>query len=137
MAEMKTRATEASVDEFLNRVGNARRREDGWTLLRMYKAVTRKTPTMWGPSIVGFGTYRYRYASGREGEICMAGFSPRSGALVLYLMDFAGRAALLKKLGKHKTGKGCLYINGLEDVDTGVLRQLIAGSYAQARRESV
>jgi hypothetical protein len=100
------------------------------------KTVTRKTPKMWGPSIVGFGQYHYRYASGHEGDICMAGFSPRSGALVVYLTEFAGRAALLKQLGKHRIGKGCLYINRLEDVDLDVLRQLVTASYEHAKRTS-
>jgi hypothetical protein len=133
MAELKTKKTDASVEDFLNGVPNERRRQDGLALLKLMTSVTRQKPKMWGPTIVGFGQYHYKYASGHEGDICMAGFSPRGSALVVYLMPFEGQVALLKKLGKHKMGKGCLYINKLEDVDTTVLRKLVAASYQHVK----
>jgi len=130
MAEMKTKVNDASVEEFLNRVGNAKRREDAFAILKMMKAVTRKPPRMWGPSIVGFDQYHYKYASGHEGAICMIGFSPRAQALTLYAMPSAkDREKLLAKLGKHTTGKGCLYIRKLEDVDLKALRALAEAAY--------
>ena len=134
MAELKTKANDASVENFLNRVPNARRREDAFRILKLMKTVTRKPPRMWGPSIVGFGQYHYTYATGHEGDICMTGFSPRSQALTIYVMPgFDRYAALMKKLGKYKTGKGCLYINKLDDVDMDVLRQLVTESYRYVR----
>jgi hypothetical protein len=102
----------------------------------MMQDITGAPPKMWGPSIVGFGSYRYTYASGRSGEICITGFSPRSGALVVYLGPGIDNAKLMGKLGKHKTGKGCLYINKLDDVDRGVLRKLIEHSIAELRKRA-
>jgi hypothetical protein len=130
MAEMKTKANDASVSDFLNGIANDVRRRDALAVLGMMKSVTRKQPRMWGPSIVGFDRYHYKYASGHEGDMCMIGFSPRAQALVLYIMPgFERYAPLMKKLGKHSTGKGCLYIRKLEDVDTGVLRELVTNAY--------
>jgi hypothetical protein len=130
MVELKTKVNDASVERFLDGVGNARRREDAFTVLKMMKAETRQPARMWGPSIVGFGQYHYKYASGHEGDMCLIGFSPRAQALTLYLMPgFEGREALLKKLGKHTAGKGCLYIKSLDDIDIGVLRQLVREAY--------
>ena len=98
-------------------------------MLEIMKQVTRSEPKMWGPSIVGFGSYHYKYASGREGDMCLTGFSPRKQDLTLYLMgSFNGRDALLAKLGKHKSGKACVYITRLADVDLKVLSQLISAS---------
>ena len=99
------------------------------------RSVTRKAPRMWGPSIVGFDRYHYKYDSGREGDLCMVGFSPRRQALTLYLMDgYDRQAALMNKLGKYTTGRSCLYIKRLEDVDLTVLRQLIEAGYAETKR---
>ena len=134
MAETKTKATNASVTDFLDRVKSEQKRKDAYTVLRLMKTVTGKQPKMWGPSIIGFDEYHYRYESGREGDICMIGFSPRSQALTLYLMSgFTGYKALLKKLGKHKISKACLYINKLEDIDIKILEKIIDGAYRYAQ----
>ena len=133
-AELKTKVNDASVEDFLNRVPNDARREDAFALLKLMKAVTRKAPEMWGASIVGFGRYHYKYASGREGDMCLVGFAPRTQALVLYVMPgFPTREALLKKLGKHTTGEGCVYIRKLEDVDLAVLKQFVTDGYTYMR----
>ena len=138
MAENKTVKTAASVDKFLSAVENKRRREDGLALLEMMKNVTGLEPEMWGPSIIGFGSYHYRYDSGREGDMPLTGFSPRSRSLSLYIMSgFDEYDALLSKLGKHRTGASCLYINKLADVDMDVLRKLVSQSveHMKAGRE--
>lgn len=130
MAENKTQKTGASVEGFLEAVEHPRRREDGRVLLRMMQEITGLKPEMWGPSIVGFGDYRYRYDSGREGDFFLVGFSPRKQSLSLYLPDgFPAYGALLAALGKHRKGAFCLYVNKLADVDPGVLRQLITESF--------
>jgi hypothetical protein len=130
MAANKTKATAVSVEAFLDKVPNATRREDAYTLVKMMKAITRQPAQMWGPSIVGFGSYHYKYATGREGDIPMAGFSPRSGAMTVYVMSaMPGFRDLVARLGKCKTSVACLYINKLADLDQKVLRELIAGSY--------
>ena len=129
MAELKTQKTDASVEESLNAVENERRRADSFALLELMREVTGEEPAMWGTSIVGFGTYRYQYASGREGEWMQVGFSPRKRNLTLYIMPgFDGYRSLLEKLGKYRTGKSCLYINKLDDVDLPTLRELIRQS---------
>ena len=129
MAELKTKKTSASVGAFLDAVPDATTRKDCRTLVQMMKKATKAQPKMWGPSIVGFGDYRYKYESGREGDWFRAGFSPRKNALTLYVMSgFPKHAELMSKLGKHKTGKGCLYIKQLADVDMRVLEQLIERS---------
>ena len=139
MAENKTVKTGASVDEFIAGVENKRRREDGLVLLEMMRDVTGLEPDMWGPSIIGFGSYHYRYESGREGDMPLIGFSPRKQSLSLYIMsgfDMSGfdeYDALLGKLGKHRTGASCLYINKLADVDMGVLRELVTRSVEHMR----
>jgi hypothetical protein len=136
MAEIKTKKNAASVTDFLDSVANETRRADAKAVLKLMKKATGKQPKMWGGAIVGFDEYHYQYASGHEGEMCMVGFSPRSSAMVLYtLIGSDGEDALLKKLGKHKRSKGCLYINKLADVDVGVLEQLVRESHAyqQAR----
>ena len=133
---IKTRERTASVTRFLTGVKNARRREDAQDVLAMMKAVTRIQPKMWGPSIVGFGRYHYCYESGREGDMPMVGFSPRSASLVLYIMPgFERYDALMKRLGKHSTGRSCLYINKLDDVDTTVLRKLITEAYRYMKKK--
>ncbi|MGZ4659949.1 MAG: DUF1801 domain-containing protein [Arthrobacter sp.] len=130
MAENKTQPTDASVEDFLDGVENSTRRQDGFRLLELMKAATGETPVMWGPGIVGFGSYHYRYASGREGDTVAVGFSPRKGSLSLYGLTYAPEAAeLLPRLGKHTAGAGCLYINTLEDVDEAVLAELIRAAH--------
>jgi hypothetical protein len=129
MADNKTKPTNASVTAYLASIENDRRRADAGIVCDMMKEVTGEKPRMWGDSMVGFGTYSYKYASGREGEWFVAGFAPRKANLVLYIMSgFKGHAALMKKLGKHKTGSSCLYINKLDDVDMKVLRELVRRS---------
>jgi hypothetical protein len=131
MAELKTQKNDASVEEFIAAVANDSRREDAKAVLKLMQKVTGKKPRMWGGSIVGFDEYHYRYASGHEGDMCMIGFSPRASALTLYVLpDFDDKQELLHKLGKHKTGKGCLYINRLADVDMKVLETIIRTAYA-------
>ena len=130
MPENKTKAHDASVEAFLDRVPNATRREDAYTLVRMLKSITRQPPKMWGPSIVGFGSYHYKYATGREGDMPMAGFSPRAAAMTVYVMRGNARFdGLIARLGKCKTSVSCLYINKLADVDLAVLRELMTLSY--------
>ncbi len=130
MAENKTQATDASVDGFLAAVDHPVRRADGLRLLAMMSEITGERPRMWGPSIVGFGQYHYKYATGREGDAAAVGFSPRKASLSLYGVTYSPEAAgLLERLGKHKTGAGCLYVNKLADVDEAVLRELIRTGY--------
>ena len=131
MAELKTRKTIDSVEKFLNKVADEQRRKDCFQLLDIMKAATKAEPAMWGTSIVGFGLHRYKYESGTKGEWFLVGFSPRKQDLTLYIMRGLERYdALLKKLGKHKTGKSCLYVKKLDDVDMPTLKQLIKQSIA-------
>ena len=126
MAQNKTQFTTENVSRFIEAVPDVRRREDAKTLRALMERAIGEPPRMYGPSIVGFGHYRYRYESGREGEAGVAGFSPRGRELVVYLpADPPDKDALLARLGKHKMGKCCLYIKRLEDVDMGVLEQLV------------
>lgn len=130
MSQNKTLPTDASVADFLAAVPNARRRADGQALLEMMRDITGIEPQMWGPSIIGFGSYHYKYESGREGDMPMIGFSPRSRSLSLYIMDgFDDHDDLLSRLGKHRKGASCLYVNKLADVDTAILRELITRSF--------
>jgi hypothetical protein len=125
-AENKTRETRASVEKFLNGVKDEKMREDSFKILKMMKQITKSEPKMWGSSMVGFGNYHYKYASGREGDWFITGFSPRKQSLTLYTMTYLEKHKdILKRLGKFKTGKGCLYINKLEDIDMKVLKELI------------
>jgi hypothetical protein len=134
MAELKTKPTEQPVEDFLNRVPDERKRQDSFVILEMMKEVTGEEPIMWGDSIVGFGSYRYKYSTGREGDWLVVGFSPRKQNLTLYgLQGWNQYQDLLGKLGKYKTGKGCLYINKLSDVDQDVLKDLIRQSVTAAR----
>ena len=129
MAELKTKPNEASVEDFLNGVPDQKKRQDSFAILDLMKQVTGDEPIMWGDSIVGFGTYKYKYASGRKGEWPITGFSPRKQNLTLYIMSgFDEYDELLENLGKHSTGKSCLYIKKLEDVDQDVLRELVSKS---------
>ena len=133
-SEPKTKPTTESVDAFLDRIPDAARREDCRTVMRMMTEIAGAPPVMWGTGIVGFGSYRYTYASGHHGDWPVAGFSPRKQDLTLYLMSgFDAHAALMARLGKCKTGKSCLYLKRLADVDLDVLRQLIAASVAAVR----
>ena len=136
MAELKTQKTKASVAAFLNSIEDEKKRKDAKAIDKLMREVTGAKPAMWGPSIVGYGKYHYKYASGREGDWFQTGFSPRKQNLTLYIMDgFSKQATMLKKLGKHKTGKSCLYIKRLEDVDLGVLRQMIEASVARTSKK--
>jgi hypothetical protein len=126
MAKAKTIPTEQSVETFLDTVSGEKVRDDCRAIVRLMEKVTGEKPRMWGPSIVGFGSYRYRYESGHEGDICLTGFSPRKQNLSLYVLaGFPGQEAVLGKLGKYKAGKGCLHVKKLEDIDIGVLETLI------------
>ena len=126
MAELKTKVSDQSVEKFLNGIADEKRRRDCFTVLELMKQATKAEPRMWGSAIVGFGSYHYKYASGREGDWPLIGFSPRKQNLTLYLMPgFEQYDALLKTLGKHKTGKVCLYINRLDDIHLPTLKKLI------------
>ena len=128
-AEAKTKPTKVKVSDFLNKVSDATRREDCFAVARMMEEITGEKPQMWGPSIVGFGTWHYKYASGHEGDWPVAAFSPRKQDLTLYLMPgFENRGELMSKLGKHKTGKSCLYIKRLSDIHIPTLKKLIKAS---------
>ncbi len=135
MGELKTRPTSRSVTEFIRSVEPAERRKECRTVMKIMREVTGARPRMWGDSIVGYGSYHYKYASGREGDWFVAGFSPRKQALTLYIMSgFENYHGLLKKLGKHATGRSCLYLRRLEDVDLEVLREMISRSVAHVSR---
>jgi hypothetical protein len=129
MSELKTKVTKASVDKFLRSIKDEQARADCIKIAELMQKVTKTEPKMWGTSIVGFGSYHYKGASGREGDWFITGFSPRKQALTLYLMGgFDDQAELLARLGKYSTGKGCLYINKLADVDSKVLKELVSRS---------
>ena len=135
MAGNKTRSTDASVSTFLAAIDDAQRREDCQALLAMMSRITGQPAVMWGPSIVGFDTYHYRYESGREGDMAVTGFSPRSRDISIYLMaESPDQADLLARLGRHRMGKACLSIRRLSDVDIDVLEQLVSGSVAALRQ---
>ena len=135
MAENKTKVTEASVESYFSAIKDEARRRDCEALARLMTKATKQPPKMWGTSIVGFGSYHYKYESGREGDSCLTGFSSRKGDISIYLVaGFPGQEGLLSKLGKHKLGKGCLYVRKLSDVDLKVLEQLIADSVAERKR---
>ncbi|WP_397594333.1 DUF1801 domain-containing protein [Sphingorhabdus sp.] len=130
-AENKTQATVTRVEDFVTGIADENQRADARSLIALMTRLSGKPATMWGPSIIGFGRYRYRYDSGREGEMCRIGFSPRKGQTVLYLIDgFEGHAELMAKLGKHKTGKSCLYVKRLSDIDLVVLEDMCRSSLA-------
>ena len=134
MAENKTKSTKSSVAEFVNAIENESRRADAKALIKLLQQATGEKPKMWGPSIIGFGSYHYKYETGREGDMPVVGFSPRKDATVLYGLRGAGDAeALLARLGKHTTGKGCVYVKKLADVEAKVLESLVVKSVAAAR----
>ena len=126
MVQNKTKPTKVSPTAFIESVTSDQQRRDSKELIAMMRKITGEPPKMWGPTIVGFGTYRYAYASGREGEMCVTGFSPRKPSLVLYIGEALQDRTLMSRLGKYTTGKGCLYIKTLDDVDRDVLHDLIA-----------
>lgn len=135
MAENKTRPTAASVADYLAAIGDETRRNDCAALAALMARITRQDAAMWGSGIVGFGSYHYRYDSGREGDSCLAGFANRKGDISIYLVaDFPGQADLLARLGRHRMGKACLYVRRLADIDVEVLAQLVAGSVAEVKR---
>ncbi|ASN22229.1 MULTISPECIES: DUF1801 domain-containing protein [Micrococcaceae] len=136
MAENKTQPTDVSVEEFLAAVEHPTRRADGFELLEMMRDITGKEAVMWGPSIVGFGSYHYKYDSGREGDAAAVGFSPRKSSLVLYgLTEGPDADRLLPELGKHKTSAACLYVNKLDDVDRDTLAEMIRTGYKHVMEE--
>jgi hypothetical protein len=138
MADVKTKRTGASVTAFINGIEDRQRRADARKVAAMMRAATGEKPKLWGPSMVGYGSYHYRYASGREGEWFLTGFSPRKQNISVYIMPgFDDFDALLKKLGKCKTGKSCLYIRRLADIDENVLDTLIIESVRRMRDKYV
>jgi hypothetical protein len=134
MADNKTKPTKLSVPAFIDAITDQTRREEAKALVKLMQSAAGEKPKMWGPSIIGFGSYHYTYDSGREGDMPLVGFAPRKAANVLYNMTgFEGAEALLAKLGRHSTGKGCLYIKKLTDVDQQVLTALVVKSVAAMR----
>jgi hypothetical protein len=135
MYELKTKINDASVDNFLKTIPDEKKREDSFAILDMMKEVTGEEPKMWGTSIIGFGKYRYKYASGMEADWLRIGFSPRKQNFSLYIMSgFQQSEDLMAKLGKFSTGKGCLYIKKLEDIDQNVLKELIKASFTTTKK---
>lgn len=137
MAELKTKPTDESVEKYLKGITDPVKRQDSLTILKLMKEITGQNPKMWGPSIVGFGSYHYKYASGQEGDWLIIGFSPRKQNLTLYVLNgSAGENELLSKLGKHSTGKSCLYVKRLDDIDLPTLKKLIKQSYSRKTNKS-
>jgi len=135
MAELKTKPNDQNVERFLNGITDEKKRQDCFTILELMKQITQTEPKMWGSSMVGFGSYHYKYESGREGDSFLTGFSPRKQNLTLYIMaGFDQYEELLKTLGKHKTGKSCLYIKRIEDIDLSTLKKLIEQSVKHMTR---
>jgi len=129
MSTNKTQPTAASVTEFINAVENEQKRKDAFEVLEMISAITGEQPVIWGPSLIGFGKYHYNYESGREGDFFIAGFSPFKTALTIYILSGMSKFPnLMAKLGKYKTGKSCLYLKKLDDIDRPVLKELMSES---------
>ena len=138
MAENKTVPTDQSVEQFLNGITDEQKRQDSFALVELMREVTGMDPQMWGSSIVGFGSYHYKYASGREGDTMLVGFSPRKQNLTIYNMGgIDPDDERFKKLGKHTNGKGCLYIKRLDDVDLPTLKSLVAASFTRTKEHAV
>jgi Domain of unknown function (DU1801) len=136
MAELKTKPTHESVEKYLKGITDPVKRQDSLTVVKLMAEITGQKPKMWGPSIVGFGSYHYKYPSGQEGDWPIVGFSPRKQNLTLYVLNgSAGEDELLQKLGKHSTGKSCLYIKRLDDVDMPTLKRLIKRSYTSKTKK--
>ncbi len=137
MSENKTKPTDVNVDDFLNQIGNPVHKEDILKIINMMKEITGEEPKLWGDSIIGFGEYRYKYASGREGDWFLTGVSPRKNNITLYLSyGFENHADIMKQLGKYKTGKACLYIKKLEDINEAALEELISRSAEEVKKRS-
>jgi hypothetical protein len=138
MAELKTKENDSDVETFLNQIADKQQQEDCFAILELMKNITGSQPKMWGASILGFGNYHYKYESGREGEWFITGFSPRKDNLTLYVLSsFNGYEEFLANLGKHKTGKSCLYIKKLDDVDLDILAKMIEKSVAAVREGKI
>lgn len=137
MAELKTKVNEASVEDFLSSIPDERKRKDAFEVLELMQEVTKEPPKMWGDSIVGFGSYHYKYASGHEGDSCLTGFSPRKQDLTIYInTGFEAHKELLEQLGKYKTGKVCLYVKKLEDIKLPVLKKLVKASVTAMKKKA-
>jgi hypothetical protein len=133
MSVPKTKPTEVSAESHIAAIANEEQRNDAQRLVVLMRKVTKQEPRMWGPSIVGFGSYHYKYASGHEGDSALAGFAARGRELVVYIADFDGRDVLLAKLGEHRTGHVCVYIRRLANVDLKILKKLVARSVADTK----
>jgi hypothetical protein len=133
MSVLKTKPTEVSVESHIAAIANEEQRKDAQSLVALMRKVTKQEPRMWGPSIVGFGSYHYKYASGHEGDSALAAFAARGRELVVYIASFEGRDVLLAKLGEHRTGKVCVYIRRLANIDLKVLEKLVARSVADTK----
>ena len=135
MPSLKTKPTKVSAEKHIAAIANAEQRKDAQTIVALMRRVTRQKPRMWGPSIVGFGSYHYKYASGHQGDSALTGFAVRGSSLVVYIAeDFQGRGDLLARLGEHKIGKVCVYIRRLANVDLKVLERLVAKSIADTKQ---
>jgi hypothetical protein len=135
MAELKTKANQASVEDFLNSIPDEKKRKDAFAVLELMQEVAKEKPIMWGSSIVGFGSYHYKYASGHEGDSCLIGFSPRKQDLTIYInTGFEAHKELMEQLGKYKTGKVCLYVKKLDDIKLPVLKKLVKASFTQMKK---
>ena len=135
MAKNKTTETNRSVTAFVSKVDNETKRDDCFRLIKMYEEITGFEPKMWGPSIIGFGSYHYKYESGHEGDAPLAAFSPRKDSIVIYVVpEFQQREQLLLKLGKHKSSKSCVYVKKLADIDLKILEKIVRNAMAYARK---
>jgi hypothetical protein len=129
MAKNKTSQTDNSVNAFIDNVKDEGKRDDSYKLIEIFKSITGHDPKMWGPSIIGFGSYHYKYESGHEGDAPLAGFSPRKDSLTIYIAtEFEKREEFLRQLGKHKSSKGCVYVKKLDDIDISVLKKMVKNS---------
>jgi hypothetical protein len=135
MAKNKTNATAADVSKFIDKISDERKRDDSYQIINLMKEASGFGPVMWGPSIVGFGSHHYKYESGHEGDMPMAGFSPRKTSMVLYVSLGEKREEFLRKFGKYKPSKGCVYFNKLEDVDVNVLKKMVAFSIKNVKKQ--
>lgn len=136
MADNKTKVNNASVKAYLEQVESETQKKEAYEILEMMKRITKQKPKMWGDALIGFDTYHYKYASGREGDWFITGFSPRKGKMSIYLLPtLLESSPLMEKLGKHKKGKGCLYVKTLDDIDKKVLEKLIKETYTIMKKK--
>jgi hypothetical protein len=135
MAKNKTVPSAKSVDTFIASIDDEQKRDDSYELIKILKGITADEPLLWGPSIIGFGSYHYKYETGREGDMPLAAFSPRKSAIVLYILGFDKKEAMLEKLGKHKPSKGCVYIKRLSDINVEVLKKIIVASIKSTKKK--